>query len=203
MNRMKRHLFSASLIAISALSLSAMSASAASLSCSNGSVTANGFGSATACAGSFTGNDTGASSTLLADLNGGLFSSYVGTAQWSLFGKSDDGNNSFTASNNQTSGTWQLLNAITQPFVISFKAGNAYSAYLFDGSTPITSGTFDTLGVSVNGKGNARDLSHASIFIANVAPKDNNNVEVPEPGMMAALGMVAIGGLGVLRKKKA
>jgi hypothetical protein len=201
---MKRHLFSASLIAMSALSLSAMSASAASLSCSNGSVTADGFGAATACAGSFTGNDTGAKSTLLSNLNNGLFSDFVGTAEWSLFGKSDDGNNSFTASNNQTSGTWQLLTAITQPFVISFKSANSYSAYLFDGSTPITSGTFNTLGVSVNGKGKAQALSHASIFIANVtAPEEDDNVEVPEPGTMAALGMVAIGGLGVLRKKKA
>lgn len=201
---MKTRLLSAAFLAASALSLSAMGASAASISCSSGSVTADGFGAATACAGSFSGNDTGEKSTLLSELNGGLFKDIVGDLSWSLFGKSDDNDMSFTASNDQTSGVWSVLSAITGPFVISFKAGNSYSAYLFDAKTPITSGTFDTLGVSVNGRGNARDLSHASLFIANVGPSDDGtSKDVPEPGSFAALGVVALGGLGVLKKKKA
>jgi hypothetical protein len=200
---MKMRLFGASLLAVGALSLSAASASAASISCSSGSVTADGFGSATACAGSFSGNDTGAGNPMLTSLNGGLFSDIVGNLSWSLLGKSDDGNASFTASNDQTSGTWSVLSAITGPFVISFKAGNSYSAYLFDSNTAITSGTFNTLGVSVNGRGNAQDLSHASIFVADRMVEETPSQDVPEPGMLAALGMVAIGGLGALKKKKA
>lgn len=198
---MKKLFVGASLLAVGTVSLFAPSASAAGLvSCSSGAVTASGFGDATACAGAFDGNDTGAQGTLLTKLNDeGLFDSFVGDATWSLLGKSDDGSGILTASNGLASGTWSLLTAITQPFVLSLKAGNSYSAYLFDGTTPITSGTFETLGVSVNGRGNAQALSHASIFIADV--DDNGSVDVPEPATILALGVVAVGGLGALKKK--
>lgn len=198
---MKMGLFGASLLAIGAVSLSAGGAFAGTLtsvSCSSGSVTANGFGSATACEGAFSGNDTGAGDPLLTSLNGGFFSSFTGNAEWELLGKSDENNSIFTADNNATSGTWSILQAITSPFVISLKAGNAYSAYFFNSNTPITSGTFNTLGVSVNKNGNLQALSHASLFVVT-----NPTEEVPEPFTAAALGMVAIGGLGVLKKKQA
>lgn len=198
---MKIRWLTASLLAVGTLSLTPIHASAASLtstSCSSGSVTATGIGGATTCAGSFDGNDTQGDSLLNA-LNGGLFQSVVGNVTWSLFGKSDDGNSSFTAQNGATSGTWQVLEAITGPFVISLKAGNSYSAYLFDGKTPVTSGTFETLGVSVNRRGNAQALSHASIFVAQM---DDDVADVPEPASVAALGMIAIGGLMTAKKKR-
>jgi hypothetical protein len=194
---MKAHLLSVSLLAVSAVSLSAVSASAAAIgtvSCKSGSVTATGFGGATACAGSFSGNDTGAGNPLLTSLNGGLFSSFTGNTTWKLLGKSDAANSGFTASNGATKGSWSLLQAITGPFVISLKSSTGYSAYFFDGKTPITSGTFNTLGVSVNKQGKAQALSHASIFVTRVN-------RIPEPATTAALGMVAIGGLGMLKKK--
>lgn len=198
---MKMRLFNASLLALGALSLSAMNASAASMtsvSCSSGSVTA-GDSSAIACEGSFEGNDTGAGDPLLTALNDGMFANLVGDLQWDLFGKSDE-NSSFTADNGLTSGTWSVLEAITGPFVISLKSGTSYSAYLFDGKTPVTSGTFETLGVSVNNKGKAQALSHASLF---VAQSNGSTVDVPEPATALALGMFTIGSLGLLKKKRA
>lgn len=199
---MKMRLLSAALLAFGAISLSAASASAGTLtsvSCGSGSVTADNFGSATACEGALSGNDTGAGNPLLISLNNGLFGSFVGDATWELLGKSDDANSIFTADNDKTSGTWSILTAITSPFVISLKAGNSYSAYFFDGKTPITSGTFNTLGISVNGKGNAQALSHASLFVVKT---ETPVKETPEPATVAALGMFAIGGLGALRQKK-
>lgn len=200
---MKMGLFGASLLAVGAVSLSAGGAFADTptlASCSAGSVTANGFGSATACEGAFSGNDTGAGDPLLTSLNGGLFSNFTGNAEWEFLGKSDQNNSIFTADNDATSGDWSILQAITSPFVISLKAGNAYSAYFFNSNTSITSGTFNTLGVSVNKNGNPQALSHASLFVVKT---DNPPEEVPEPFTAAALGMVAIGGLGALKKKQA
>ena len=111
-------LLGTALLAFGAISLSAASASAGTLSlvsCSSGSVTADGFGSATACEGARSGNDTGANDPLLTSLNDGLFSSFVGDATWELLGKSDDANSIFTADNDATSGTWSILTAITSP----------------------------------------------------------------------------------------
>jgi hypothetical protein len=136
---------------------------------------------ATACAGSFSGNDTGSGNPLLTKLNGGLFN--VGSnVTWSQAGKSDDGGNSlgFTAANGTNKGSWGLTSAFSSglssglsTFVISLKSSTSYSTYLFkdfDLSKGLT-GVFDTIGVSLAGNGKqGRALSHASLFIANYAP---------------------------------
>lgn len=201
---MNMRILGASLLAVGALSLSATSASAAAFSsttCNVNSVTADGFGAATACKGSFEGNDTGNNGELLSDLNGGLFANVVGDLEWSLLGKSDQNGSGVLADNDSTKGVWSVLEAITGPFVISLKAGDFYSAYLFNSSKAITSGTFNTFSVAVNqNNGKSPALSHASIFVANPG---NPPVDVPEPATLMALGMVAIGGLGALKKKQA
>ncbi|MGG6294884.1 PEP-CTERM sorting domain-containing protein [Leptolyngbya sp. AN02str] len=155
---------------------------------------------ASACAGSFSGNDTGAQGTLLNDLNNGLFSTGGGT--WSLLGKSDDGG--FSAGKSSTGG-WSLLGGqqITGSFVLSLKAGNAYSAYYFDNVSNVTSGFFDTIGVSLAGNGKSgKDLSHASIFVLSqdtTPTPPPAGQPVPEP--FTILGTVAAAGMGYRMKQ--
>ncbi|MCT7986323.1 PEP-CTERM sorting domain-containing protein [Laspinema sp. A4] len=166
---------------------------------------------ATACEGAFEGNDTGAQSTLLGDLNGGMFSSFVdaGTT-WTLGAKSDDAGswllaeNGTTDSNKPYNGEWNLLNAISGgTFVLSLKSNTYYSAYLFQGidfATTGLEGLFNTIGVAVN-KGRGQDLSHASIFVASGGPIVDPT-PVPEPATLLGLAVVG-GGLSLRRRKSA
>jgi len=185
--------------------------------CSASQITLGGIGY-TDCKGQFTGNDTGAQSTLEDDLNAGLFTGL--TDNWSLSGKSDGGSNpfSFSAANGSSSGTWSINNNLAglfgndlkATFAVSFKAGGGgqseggYSVYLFKDFT-ITqaqlnsgsiSGTFDTLGVSVNqNNGQGRGLSHASLWTY------EPSTDVPEP--MGIVSMVGVGlGVAAMHRRK-
>jgi hypothetical protein len=160
---------------------------------------------ATACDGPNAGNDTGDKGSLLPDLNNGLFSSFVGTGvEWSLAGKSDENPFAITATKGSSSGTWGLGAALaSNTFVVSLKAGNAYTAYLFkdyDFSKGLT-GVFNTIGVASDGTGNAgKGLSHASLFV----PKTGTNpppTSVPEPASLLGLGLVASGMVMVRRRR--
>lgn len=158
---------------------------------------------ATACEGAFQGNDTGASSTLLSDLNGGMFSSFVGAdTTWSLGAKSDDAGSWLSADQDENSGRWSLLDTISSgTFVLSLKAGNYYSAYLFQGidfATTGLQGVFDTVGVAFNSNNlEGLDLSHASIFVAS----GGDTTPVPEPATLLGLAVVG-GGLSLSRRRK-
>lgn len=187
----------ASLVAVGLLSLSALPAKA--LNCSAGDVTAFGLGSSSSCIGAFTGNDAqgDGSGALFDQLSTGVFNNIT---NWEFVGKSDEG--AFDVSSGNT-GTWSIETALTGPFVLSLKAGNAWSAYFFEGSSDpfaVLGGTWNTNGVSVNGNRNARDISHATIYrAANNTPPDTS--PVPEPS--AALGLFAVGALGFLKQKRA
>ncbi len=104
------------------------------LDCSNGLVTAGGS-DFTACEGAFVGNDTDAENTFLTALNNGLFADFTDASIWLLWGKSDADN--FAADQGKTDGRWGLLGAdsLTGPFVLSLKASNTFSAYLFTDAT--------------------------------------------------------------------
>lgn len=156
---------------------------------------------ATACEGPIAGNDANTVS-LLPD---GLFSSVFGTdVEWSLVGKSDKNPLVITADNGLSSGTWRLGEPLaSNTFVVSLKAGNAYTAYLFkdyDFSNGLT-GLFDTIGVASDGKKKAgQELSHASLFV----PKTGTNpppTSVPEPASLLGLGLVASGMVMVRRRR--
>ncbi|MBW4653032.1 MAG: PEP-CTERM sorting domain-containing protein [Kaiparowitsia implicata GSE-PSE-MK54-09C] len=170
--------------------------------CSTSDVSVTGGIFATACKGSFSGNDTGAESPLQTLLNDGLFEDTVGSGSWNLFGKSDEGG--FFADNGSSTGSWSLLGGakLSGPFVISLKAGNAYSAYLFNNVGEVTAGFFDTVGVSTSGNGTmGRDLSHASLFTfqSETVALPTESQAVPEP--FTVMGTVAAAGIGYRLKK--
>ncbi|HLP90617.1 MAG TPA: PEP-CTERM sorting domain-containing protein [Nostocaceae cyanobacterium] len=143
------------------------------------------------------GNDTGADDPLETWLDGGLFSEYVGTgADWSLLGKSDSNSDIIQAPDETSIGNWTLGQPLpSSTFVISLKASDFYSAYLFQNvdfaQTGLT-GLFNTIGVAVNKNGKAMDLSHASVFVMD-KPGSTNPTPVPEPTTLIGLGLVASG----------
>jgi hypothetical protein len=165
------------------------------------------FGSltATACEGAFSGNDTGAGKPLETLLDGGLFSDFVGTGvDWSLLGKSDDTNPEFITAANTANGTLTIANDFSwlgKTFVISLKASNSYSAYLFQNfQSANLQAIYNTIGVSQNGQGNAQGLSHASVFLANL-PQTPPPTSVPEPASLVGLGLIVTGMLKIRHQR--
>lgn len=139
---------------------------------------------ATTCAGAFSGNDT----TLISDLNGGLFSGL--TTDWSLFGKSDDNSGTVTAPE-VINGAWSVNFSpdAYSVFAISLKASTSWVVYLFDlrpDADSLFGGGFTTTGLLNNGN-QTPALSHMS-----VAVWDGAVVPIP------ATGLLLIGGLGCL-----
>lgn len=182
--------------ALVALSLPAQALTATGLSCNNGNVMTNGFEpDALACSGAWAGNDSQQMTELLAQLSLD-FASVVGTdATFTVLGKSDDSGSGPFVSNmeNATSGTLTFDTAQTGYFAISLKASDAFSVYLFNGGDAgVTSIDFSTLGVSVNGNGNAQGLSHATLI--GVTP-------IPEPETYALM-LAGLGAVGLMARRR-
>lgn len=188
----------ASLLAAGLLSLVSLPANATG--CTASSVTAFGLGAATHCIGSVSGNDAqeNGSGALFDRLSTGVFNNLK---TWEFVGKSDAGDFETSSGN---SGSWNIADGITGPFVLSLKAGNSWSAYFFEGKDDLKAlgGTWTTAGVSTNKKGIAQDLSHATIYRAVVEKPPVKPQSVPEPGMAAALGLLAIGAVGKLKQNQ-
>ncbi|PIL20643.1 hypothetical protein P775_08945 [Puniceibacterium antarcticum] len=162
------------------------------LSCAVASVTG-----AESCAGIYSGNNSNS------DLNG-LF----GVADWGKEYKidSDHGSLSFggtalTVSNRSKS--WSLEGAGTYAnLMFVLKGGNSYSAFLMD--TSVLSGSWDTQSML---KGNGKrgpDLSHWSVYTQGTTTVGKPGVPsaVPLPAGVGLL-MAALGGLGLMRRRKA
>ncbi|MBD2082022.1 PEP-CTERM sorting domain-containing protein [Leptolyngbya sp. FACHB-17] len=200
---------SASVLAVSLLALPSLPTNAANpnrpggnpsgggaptaVSCSLGSVTAGGS-IFSACQGAFSGNDDqSGSGALLNLLTTGVFN---GITNWTFVGKSDSGTGAVTAPNAGISGNWSVQTGLTEPFVVSLKAGNFWSAYFFDNATSaaVFGGTWNTNGIATN----TPELSHLTVYRANVTPPPER---VPEPGTLAALGLAAVGAFGLKRKR--
>ncbi|MBD2347049.1 PEP-CTERM sorting domain-containing protein [Anabaena subtropica] len=197
---------SASALLVTGIACTAIAAPAqATVSCSVGNITFGGI-SATACQGPFSGNDTGSGNPLETQLDGGLFSSVVGSnVDWSLLGKSDDPNQSLITAGSSSNGTLtlggQLSDWLGKTFVISLKASNSYSAYLFQNFQGTSlQAIYNTIGVSQNGQGKAQGLSHASLFVANL-PQTPPPTSVPEPASLIGLGLVATGMFKIRRHR--
>ncbi|WP_017299209.1 PEP-CTERM sorting domain-containing protein [Nodosilinea nodulosa] len=184
---------------------------AAPLTCASGSVTSNPLAGGSSLSYSqcltMSGNDF--TSSVSADLTSFL-NSTLGTDNWVSGGKYDSGQLSFLPESSgvasqdlgfswvQTgkgAGSWSLDQAVTTPFVISLKAGNAYTAYYVDGNTNTLGGSWATF--------DQKDLSHASIFMVKggLTPEEPKT-SVPEPASSAALVLVGLSAVGLARKKR-
>jgi PEP-CTERM motif len=137
------------------------------------------------CAGAFSGNDKNQQADVLATLltefglTGALFQGASDVAA----------NGPFAGNTSEALGTLTFDVPIDSPFVLSLKAGNAFSLFYFDGAgAPVSSIDFTTLGVSVNPNGAGNGLSHASVYAS--APV----AAIPEPHtlllMLAGLGAI-------------
>ena len=92
------------------------------------------------------------------------------------------------------SGTLNLLAPIDGAFAIALKAGSNFSLYYFNGVGPaFTSLDYSTLGTSVNVKGKAQDLSHATLY--------TTAATVPEPESYAML-LAGLMGIGVVMRRR-
>lgn len=173
---------------------------ASATACSLGSVSAFSLGSSTSCIGSFSGNDAqgDGSGALLNKLSTGVFKDLK---TWQFVGKSDESPLFKTSAG--TSGNWSIANGITGPFVLSLKSSTAWSAYFFENTNDLKvfGGTWTTAGVSTNKQGQVQDLSHATLYRAVITPPPPKPKSVPEPGTMAALGLLAVGAFGRLKQK--
>ncbi|WP_008312186.1 PEP-CTERM sorting domain-containing protein [Leptolyngbya sp. PCC 6406] len=133
-----------------------------------------------ACSGSWQGNDSNQIPAILQQLTTD-FGSILGEGAWNYSGanKSDAaGNGIFTSNPSSTSGKLTFDTVQKGFFVVSLKAANAFSFYLFDGGDEgLLSIDFNTLGTSTNNNGQAQGLSHASFF--SFAPTVQPPVEQP------------------------
>jgi hypothetical protein len=142
------------------------------------------------CAGSFAGNDKGASGTGLSNLES-LFGS-----GWSFAGDSEDGLVSFVSGGDGTQ-VGSASTTLKGAGAIAVKAGASYSLYTV---SDLAKFDWSTGGVTpVGKKGNMPGLSHLSVYRqAVVAPPDLQ--EVPEPAML--LGLVSVMGASTRLKRK-
>ena len=191
----RRCAYAATALAAIALAAPASAAlSATGLACDASCVYAAFSPTPLACSGAWTGNDANQQADLLAQVATD-FESVVGAgATYTWLGKSDDaGSGPFASNPTTTGGTLTFDTAQTGFFAVSLKAGNAFSVYLFDGGAAgLTSIDFTTLGVQVNGQGNAADLSHAALI--SVTP-------VPEPTALALM-LAGLGGIGAVVRRR-
>lgn len=158
----------------------------------------------TSCVGSISGNDV--NRTYAPELNTFLNTS-LGSNNWTFGGKSDSEGSSVGAlgftwtENTQGTGTWGLSSEYqnyTGDFVISLKAGNSWSAYYLNDVNNLQNIAWDTKGVALAGNGrNGKNLSHASIFYANLV----NNTPDPKPVPEPLIPILSLAGLALLKKK--
>ncbi len=114
---------------------------------------------------------------------------------WKYLGKSgdDDSSVAFESVDDGQTGIITLNSPpapLDGPFVLSLKAGNQYSVYLFEDAVGIKRFEFSL----------PYGLSHAALF--QVSSNGGNNGAVPEPGSIAVFGFGALLGLCGLRRSR-
>ncbi|GEQ96424.1 hypothetical protein JCM17844_00610 [Iodidimonas gelatinilytica] len=143
------------------------------------------------CIGRISGNDAARGGALMLGMLND--DDVFGDLDWVFAGKSDSGD--FWADEGEDYGHWGLfagLAPISGPFVVSFKHGNGFSAYFFDGVTSVKGGWFSLPVTRANGRTNA--LSHASLFLA-------QTTSIPEPLSLALFGFGLMGLVVVQRRR--
>ena len=168
--------------------------------CTNGGALTAMQPDAVACLGAFSGNDANQQADVLTAITNG-FNPIVGDGLWSLTEKVDAGGTGSVIQNvpGATSGNIAFTTAFTDYFALILKASNQFSIYLFDGNVaPISSVDFTTIGASVNGKGKAQELSHATLYSVKI--DDENPSEVPIPAGILLLGS-GIALVGFMRRR--
>jgi hypothetical protein len=154
------------------------------------------FGNATSCL-NYSGNDKNYQvSPSAAGYENYIASDFSVAGDWKLFGATDSGPNTVTASDLQA-GTWSVDPNVSSPFVVVLKASTYFAAYLFEGLSGVPGGEFSVEGTTVKTSGNGAgfaDLSHISVYDTTVVP-------------LPAAAWLLIGGLGglgwVSRRRKA
>ena len=92
-----------------------------------------------------------------------------------------------------SSGSLAISPAVIGPFAIALKASNSFSLYYYSASvTSVSSLSFITNGVSVNKKGIAQGLSHATLY---------QTAAVPEPETYALM-LAGLGVMGFVAKRQ-
>lgn len=142
------------------------------------------------CAGAFDGNNKNQQADVLAAIL-----SEFGLAGAAYAGASDDaGGGPFAGNPGGASGTLTFDTAMDDAFVLSLKAGDAFSLFYFDGAGgPISSIDYTTLGVSVNVLGIGNGLSHASLYTVPAIPE-------PQTYALMLAGLAAMGFVARRRK---
>jgi hypothetical protein len=161
--------------------------------------------SANAAFGLFAGNDTGNQGTALPYLNSGALGEEFDDIEWTYAGKSEANElNPFTIAtpDGTTSGTLTFDEVYSGAFAISLKAGNNHAIYVFEELSNIVSITYTTQAF-VNHQGNAKALSHASLFVGQptLPSPEPTPFSNPEPTSLVifALGAATLG-LGYRRR---
>ena len=184
-----RTVLSTSAVALLAFASSAHSATVATVASCTDSVRTDDLSlnpSYLSCTGSFSGNTTDTT------LN-------FGGVDYAFIGKT--GNDGLGAGPFQsfgadfTTGTLTFDQAWTGTFILGLKAANSYSLYKFSSTGPVSSITFDTLGVSLNAKGIPNGLSHAALWGGEAVPS------VPEPETYALL-LAGLGAVGFVARRR-
>lgn len=173
---------SVSAVALAALALVAMPSQAVLTAGSSGALcsltdtTIN----ATACSGSWDGNNKNQDADVYAELF-----ALSGVSGWAEQTPDLSGPGG-------TSGTLTFAPPVNSPFAIALKASDSFSLYYYSGAVGVTSIDFITDGTSLNDKGKPQDLSHATLYLA----------PVPEPESYALMlaGLAAVGFMARRRK---
>lgn len=132
---------------------------------------------------------------------------FPGSTNWSFIGKVNNGGPASNGFNWTTAGngygSWSYAPGFNagDSFALSLKTATSFSVYYFqDIAEAVTSGLWSTIGVDLDGSGNAgKDLSHAALFRIAGTPT-TPPTKTPEPATFLGLGFLALVGSRSLKK---